>query len=354
MNLSVWTAHAAECYGLEPTEPARQLRGTGDPVVRVAAVQGDFVLKGVEASGREGFLHLNEEELERQGNWAAAMAREGLPVMERIRGRDGRYFAFLRDGRRRWLTTAERFAPGTEFVCRDARDIARIGELAGRLHTASLRSGIRFGHGTSWSLFGSRATQELGDYDENADSFDAAERALAQGGCPEALRVLVRTSYETLRAEAEEAWPTLPQAAVQGDLCPYNLTRGANGEIAGVFDLNIAGDEVLVGELAALMAYYAAYRPDGIVADGAMIAFYRAYSAVRPLNPEERQVLETLLRIVAPFRFDRVARGRSGIQANGTEAAVRFAEETIELLERNYGFLFEEPTAAQERPLFER
>lgn len=354
MNLSVWTAHAAECYGLELTEPARKLRETGEPVVRIATVQGDFVLKAVKASGREGFLHLNEEELECQGNWAAVMAREGLPIMERLRSREGRYSATLNDGQHRWLTTVERFAPGAEFVCHDVQDIGRIGELAGRLHAASLRSGIRFGHGTSWSLFGSRVTEELGDYDENADSFEEAESALAQGDCPERLRVRVRTLYETLRAETEAVWPSLPQAAVQGDLCPYNLTRGADGEIAGVFDLNIAGDEVLVGELAALMAYYAAYRPDGVSADGAMIAFYRAYAAVRPLIREERQVLESLLRFVAPFRFDRVARGSSGIQASGTEEAVRFAEETIVLLERNYDFLFKETTAVQERLLFEK
>lgn len=338
MELSVWAAHAAECYGLESAEPVRKLREKGEPVVGIAAVQGEFVLKGMQASGRIGFLHLNEQELERQGIWAAAMAREGLPVMERLRSREGRYSAILNDGQHRWLTTAERFAPGSEFVCRDAQDIGRIGELAGRLHAASLRNGLRFGHGTSWSLFGSRATEELGDYDENADSFEEAENALTQSGCPDALRVRVRTLYKSLRAELETLWPSLPHAAVQGDLCPYNLTRGENGEIAGLFDLNIAGDEVLVGELAALMAYYAAYRPDGVSADDAMAAFYRAYSAVRPLRPEERQALEPLLRIAAPFRFDRVAGGRRAIQEGGTQAAVRFAQETIAMLEREYDF----------------
>ncbi len=338
MEISIWETHAAECYGLESAEPARKLREKGEPVVRIAAVQGQFVLKGVQASGRDGFRHLNEEELERQGNWAAAMAREGLPVMERLRSREGRYSAALNDGQHRWLTTIERFAPGSEFVCRDAQDIGRIGELAGRLHTASLRNGLRFGHGTSWSLFGSRATEELGDYDENADSFEEAENALAQSGCPDALRIRVRNLYRSLRAEVEAVWPSLPRAAVQGDLCPYNLTRSADGEIAGLFDLNIAGDEVLVGELAALMAYYAAYRPDGVSADDAMAAFYRAYSAVRPLRSEERQVLEPLLRFVAPFRFDRVAQGRRRIQEDGTQAAVRFAEETIAMLEREYDF----------------
>ncbi|GEM_PF-1319000 len=349
MEISVWAAHAAESYGLEPAGPARKLRETGEPVIRIAAVPGDFVLKGVQASGRAGFLHLNEQELERQGGWAAAMAREGLPVMERIRSREGRYWARLSDGRQDWLTTVERFAPGTEFVCRSARDIGRIGELAGRLHAASLRSGIRFGHGTSWSLFGSRATEELGDYDENAESFEAAANALAQGGCPEKLQSRVRTLYKSLRAETEAVWHSLPLAAVQGDLCPYNLTRDEDGRIAGLFDLNIAGDEVLVGELAALMAYYAAYRPDGISPDEAMEAFYRAYSAVRPLEAEERQVLGPLLRIVAPFRFDRVARASRRIRENGAEAAVHFAQETVALLEREYDFQPAPPTDSSER-----
>ncbi|MDO3411084.1 hypothetical protein QWJ34_15065 [Saccharibacillus sp. CPCC 101409] len=133
------------------------------------------------------------------------------------------------------------------------------------------------------------------------------------------------------------------------------MTVGEDGRIAGVFDVNIAGDEVLVGELCALLVYYALmYPPAGMDADAIMEGLLSAYTAVRPLSEDERGAIAPLLQILPPFRFERVRELRRLIAAgvedpngaesqaerkartNGREEVDVFARDTILRLERIY------------------
>ncbi len=336
-----WLAHAAEAYGLEIVEPAEMLRTGSDSIVKIKSTQGVFVLKGIPEECKYGFRHLNAKKMEIQGKWSEAMAEEGLPVVRRLRSCSGQYSAVLDNGQRRWLTTLEQYAAGDEFTCRDLNDVHLIGMLLGQLHRVSLETEIFFGHGTSWSLFGGNATEELGDYDENEKSFTAMIGALKRAECPAELLERIKKLYHARRAEVQNIWMELPAAAVQGDLCPYNMTRGKRGEIAGLFDLNLAGDEVLVGELCALLAYYASYPPPDSPSDKVMHELFQAYVSERPLKKEELSVVEPLMRLLPPFRFDRVARLNREIEVGGKTAVIRAAEETIALLEQSYSSILQ-------------
>lgn len=254
----------------------------------------------------------------------------------RIRNIKGDYSSILDDGQDRWLVVIEQMATGDEFVLRDSQDIRRIGTFLGKLHVESLHKAIRFGHGTTWSLFGGNVTEESGDYDENESCFRSALEYFEQGGCSEIELRKIRELYTERRSRVCSVWATLPQASIQGDLCPYNMTRGTDDEIGGVFDLNIAGDEVLIGELSALLAYYARYAPTGVSPTEAMRIFFQAYLEQRSLQSDEYKVMKTLLQFLIPFRFDRVAELKRKIETEGTPAAHRLAQETITLLEQNY------------------
>ncbi|MDO3411083.1 hypothetical protein QWJ34_15060 [Saccharibacillus sp. CPCC 101409] len=219
-----WAEHAALQHEIGEVAEHEALRENGEPIVKITAADGNvYVLKGVPAEGREGFRHLTGDGLERQGQWCGAMADAGLPLMRRRRSRAGRYFAVLEEGGSRWLTTLEDFAPGGEFVCREIGDIRRIGRLLGRMHAESERAGILFGHGTSWSLFGGNASEELGPYDENEKGFDEIAGLLRFAGCDGGLLERIGQLYTSKRTALRELWKSLPQAAVQGDFCPYNI-----------------------------------------------------------------------------------------------------------------------------------
>jgi len=142
--------------------------------------------------------------------------------------------------------------------------------------------------------------------------------------------------YLEKREEAQRVWHTLPCGAIQGDFCHYNMVVDASCKISGIFDFNIAGDEVFVNELCALGIYFAYHVNHDESPTYIYETLISAYVAERPLVSNEIDIMNTLFNIIRPFRFDRVDNMIELIEAGKRVEAEGALKETIALLECDY------------------
>lgn len=203
---------------------------------------------------------------------------------------------------------------------------AHLTEIASKLatmHRFSLENQLRLHRGTTWSLFGGNASDDLGDYDENEQSFWECRAAFSK----DPLFPEVEAAYHHIRQDLQKVWSDLPIAATQGDFCYYNMVF-ENNKLTGLFDFNLAGDEVLINECLAVAVYHSWHAPyqGTLSSDERFILFCDAYRRVLPWTEKESSVVPQLTALIRAFRYDRI---EAGIQGNEPD---KFLKETLNLL----------------------
>lgn len=202
--------------------------------------------------------------------------------------------------------------------------IQSIAENLAKQHKHCLQHNILLNKPTSWAMFGGNQTDALGDYDENELSFLDFKRAFSDY----AQFAEIEQMYLDYRKQLKALWPKLPTAATQGDFCYYNMLF-KDGQLVGLFDFNLAGDEVYINECLAVGIFLCWHTPyEGkLNGEERFELFMRTYESVRPLTAIELQAKPLLFRVIRAFRFDRVEEGIANI--NDYQ---QFLEETKKLL----------------------
>ncbi|MEK4629127.1 phosphotransferase [Solibacillus sp. FSL R7-0682] len=224
-----------------------------------------------------------------------------------------------------FIYTLERRVYGAELQYVNDRVLTNIATALGKMHQLSLQQNIRLFQSTSWAMFGGNQTEKLGDYDENELSFLKLQESYPK----EEITALISTYYNAHREKLRLMWPSLPKAATQGDFCYYNMLFNEKYEISGLFDFNIAGDEVLVNECIAVgiyLCWHVEYKGHK-TPEERFISFINQYCTQREFNAIEKEAVLHLFAIIRAFRFDRIEEGIAN-----ASTITNFLEETLNLL----------------------
>lgn len=207
------------------------------------------------------------------------------------------------------------------------REITEIGRLLGIQHALSIEIPTPFNTATSWSLFGGNQTDEIGDYDENELSFLDFKKHYEN----HLLFPNIESLYQEYRQSIYEIWSVLPQGAVQGDFCYYNMLLEEDGSLA-IYDFNLAGNEVYLNECIAVGVYHAWHAPyEGKLKEEERFQlFLDSYKRERPLNVSEQATFSQLKAIIRAFRYDRI---EDGISLKVEHEQNFFIQDTLLILE---------------------
>lgn len=303
-----------------------------EPVTRQKILRDrDRLVAEVEVNGQLYFLKGEKQSnsfVEIMITFAEHMSNAGLPFILPEKAMNGDHYVEYEG----LIFILERKGLGEEIEKCTLAYIKEIGKMLGKQHTISSSIDLRFGSGTSWGMFGGNETDTLGDYDENELCYLDLIRCLEESGQFETQELLsIKELYQTRREILRVEWDTLPNGPVQGDFAPYNLLFQQD-RVSGVFDYNIAGDEVFINECIANAIYLAwHYDFEGEeTPEERYNTYIAAYTFERPLSKREQELIPHLFAIIRSFRYDRVEEGIKKIK-NG-EGKV-FIEETIRLLQ---------------------
>ena len=231
----------------------------------VTTAQGRFVLTL--------FERLPAEELPFYLELMAHLARHGIPCPAPIADLSDRYLQRL-NGKPAALVTR---LPGRSLEAPAAAHCAELGALLGRMHLAgrSYAAYLENPRGPKWWRVAAReVTPFLG----------ARKRALLE---------------DEMAFQAQRRFPDLPRGPVHADLFRDNALF-EDGRISGVIDFYFAGIDCLLFDLA-VCANDWCLESYGLDA-GRIGALLRAYHAVRPFAPLEREAWPVMLRAAA-LRF---------------------------------------------------
>ncbi|MEN2768550.1 phosphotransferase enzyme family protein [Ornithinibacillus xuwenensis] len=274
--------------------------------------------------------------LQKQGELSLYLKASGLPFAARFPTKDGKYYGeTLYEGKKSFVTLEE-YMDGDPISAVTLEDTYEIGRLLGIQHKACEESGIDFGHGTSWSMFGGNETNQFGDYDENELCFRELMEALAGAQYTHKLLSAITQQYQLLREEIASIWHELPKGPVQGDFCPYNMAK-RNGRITGIFDYNLAGDEVLINECCGV-AVYLAFSHEKVAGNeqSHLRVFLEAYRQERNISVLEEKMISPLIRVIRPFRYDRVESIVRLIEEGKEAAVLQHLDETLKMMNHHY------------------
>jgi len=265
------------------------------------------VLEFHEPSGNSYFLkgeEQNQQEVDKILTFADRLI-DVLPTPRYIKTLAGE----LSVKRGKEIFTLEEKLTGDEIESISDKHIKAIATELATMHRFSLDNKLSIGRATTWSLFGGNLTDDIGNYDENEISFQEVLTTCES----HSLMPSITHQYLLLRGHIKSTWHVLPKAATQGDFCYYNMLF-QEGDLTGIFDFNLAGDEVLINECIAVAVYHSWHAPySGALSEEERYELYcTAYQEVRKWNSLENEIVDSLKRIIRAFRHDRVAEGLKG------------------------------------------
>ncbi|MFY3790888.1 hypothetical protein ACOQFO_04135 [Ureibacillus sp. MALMAid1270] len=248
---------------------------------------------------------------------------QGFLVTQYIQSSKGSYTVQFDDK----VFTLELGLPGKPLEVITDQEIMEIGRLLGSQHRLSQRMPNLFTNATSWSFFGGNQSDAIGDYDENELSFLQLKKHYHS----HPLFSKIEALYNEYRFNIQQVWTRLPQGAVQGDFCYYNMTRIANGPLA-IFDFNLAGNEVYLNECIGVGVYHAWHAPyvGKLKEQERFQLFIESYSKERPLESLEQVYFPQLKSLIRAFRYDRV---ELGCTLDNKLMQDLFIKETLKILE---------------------
>lgn len=286
----------------------------GERVLAKIEAEYTYFLKGEQA---------NKTYWEQCCHFANTLSRKGMNVSQYVKSKSGYYVVEIEDK----VYSLEREVKGEIIETITDTELVEIGSLLGVQHYISQQLSTPFNTATSWSLFGGNQTDNLGDYDENELSFLDFKTHFKAYSIFSKIEFL----YNEYRQSLKQVWSSLPQGAVQGDFCYYNMLKQPNGKLA-IYDFNLAGNEVYLNECIAVGVYHAWHVPykGNLNAIERFKLFFESYITERPLNSLEQTYAAKTKSIIRAFRFDRV---EDGILLENKEELDLFLQETLHILE---------------------
>lgn len=254
--------------------------------------------------------------------YAERLVENGMNVARYVKTSSGSH-VYAEDG---LVFTLEKELPGYELTYVTDELLSEIGSLLGKQHLISAQFKSPFTTGTSWSMFGGNATENLGDYDENELSF--LEFKNYYQIYP--LYATIETLYIDYRKVLQRAWAQLPQGAIQGDFCYYNMVREESGKL-GIYDFNLAGNEAYLNEAIAVAVYHAWHAPytGDLTEEERFQLLLESYTVERTFTEKEQVLVLILKSVIRAFRYDRVEDGGS---LNDEQKRNEFVQETLDIL----------------------
>ncbi|MEK4522189.1 hypothetical protein MKX96_11230 [Psychrobacillus sp. FSL W7-1493] len=237
-------------------------------------------------------------------HYSRLLLESGLNVTQYLKSLDATYIVEFEDK----VFSLEINLAGKPVEVLTDREITEIGRLLGIQHALSIKIPTPFNTATSWSLFGGNLTDEIGNYDENELSFLDFKKHYED----QPLFSNIESLYQEYRKSIYEIWGLLPQGAVQGDFCYYNMLLEEDGSLA-IYDFNLAGNEVYLNECIAVGVYHAWHAPyEGKLKEEERFQlFIDSYTRERPFNVIEQATFLQLKAIIRAFRYDRIEEGIS-------------------------------------------
>lgn len=291
-------------FGL--SEPIREWRLLADGPDHVVPYDVIRKIVYVELENREKYVVKFVREpvfptqiIERQSAFSDLLLENGIAVPRRLK-KDGRYcIAYEKEQlcmdvyAEEWV--GEKLPHYTLDICE------KTGELLGRIHRIALDTKFQIG----FSLL----------YNEITERDTSFERLWKREG----YRLLMpQNEYETMvgiynrRLEiVKNVWKKLPRAAVQADI--YSCNNIAAGDDGGliVYDFNLAGDEVLIGDI--LQCWFRTIFDERIEEDLQKLSceemwrtFIQAYQRERPLLGTEKQYLPDVYAILGTVYYSKL------------------------------------------------
>lgn len=256
-------------------------------------------------------------------NFANSLLEKGMNVSQYVKSKNGFYVVEIDEK----VYSLERELKGEIIETITDAELIEIGRLLGIQHYISQQLSTPFNTATSWSLFGGNQTDAIGDYDENELSFIDFKKQFKS----HPIFTKIESLYNDYRQRLKLIWNFLPQGAIQGDFCYYNMLKQYQGNLA-IYDFNLAGNEVYLNECIAVGVYHAWHVPYKGRLNGTerFKLFIDAYNKERPLNELERTYAAYTKAIIRAFRFDRV---EDGIFLKSKEEQDLFLRETLHILE---------------------
>jgi homoserine kinase type II len=220
------------------------------------------------------YERLPAEDLPFYLNLMAHLAHHGVPAPAPVADRSNTYFSILNNKPASLVT---RFDGGPQLQPDEAH-CAQIGRALGQMHvaTATFRSRHANPRGAAWRTQASRAVKRFLN--------------------PEQLELL----SSEMEIQRKAVRKQLPHSAIHGDLFRDNALF-VDGRLSGIIDFGFAATDALAYDLAITVNDWCIVEDCGLDARRTQ-ALVDAYSAVRPLNPDEREAWPLLLRLGA-LRF---------------------------------------------------
>lgn len=241
--------------------------------------------------------------IEEQSRFSEGLRCLGINTAKRIKCGD-KYCCLYSLGDSRLSVTVEEYL-GEEIKEINENIVSEISSLMARMHMLSENNNYHLVNDTIWNLWNDNSDimrgymkfKELRDkiieLDEN--NIEIYENIL---------RV-----YKSRKDKISKLRPSLPQYATQGDYSVNNLTY--NNEEIGIFDYNIAGDEILVNDMIieGLFVTKVMDLSEGLKdsdREELFKLFVKAYINIRKLTSDELNVINDLYAIVVPFWWERI------------------------------------------------
>ena len=278
-------------------------------------VEGPLILKEIQQSW------LNESKLNVQGNFVNNMIQNGVPFSKIFQFKDRNYF-LKKNGR---LFTLETYVEGIEKDDFTKDVCVSLAKFLGKLHRISEQLNLEFGYDGAWSV----------EYEQNVFNNPICEKeelfmktiaCLNQLNYDKGILNDAKIFFNQKMKELRHDLHSLPKGAVQGDLSLDNTRFNKSQEVIGVFDYNIAGDEVYIWDFINQIAWYQEFIKEDIELKPLMIA---AYQEERSIIDKEKVVLDKWLDFVKYTRFSKFIEIQYYAKQGDTEKVNTYLEQFL-------------------------
>lgn len=305
------------------------------------------VIVKAETENKESYIikFILEEEhsqklIEEQSIFSESIRENGINTPERFM-KNGKYCTYFFKNALSYNVTVEKYI-GEELNFIDNRIIEEIACLMAKMHNISQTNNLHIQGNTIWDLFdgtsdvlrGYKAFCEYRNddkYNFNLYNIDLYENII--------------NIYQERFSRIRLMWDRLPKFATQGDYSINNLTY-KNGKIYGIFDYNIAGDEVLVSDMI-IEGLFVSYEMDldnsftDDYKDKMFKLFVKKYMEHRRLNQDEVNIINDLYAVVFPFWWTRIIFDEDNslkkyLDDNNVEKVNQFLKDTYRILKQDY------------------
>lgn len=278
--------------------------------------------------------------IEEQSIFSECMRANGINTAKRYKSCDKYCISYTVNDLIYAVTVEEYLGEELKFI--NYKIVDGIATLVAEMHSISQENNCHISGNTIWDIFDettdiSRGYKAFYEYRNNGEyDFSLYDISLYEN---------IISLYEERLSRLKAVWNKLPRYATQGDYSTNNLVC-ENGRVAGIFDYNIAGDEILVSDMIieGLFVCYEMDLDNGLTYDDRckmFRVFIKKYMECRKLNQDEIAVMNDIYAVVYPFWWTRIIfdEGKSlkkYLDERNVKKVNKFFNETYNLLHQDH------------------